>query len=99
MARRKRTRVVVNADAIPNVVQRMSGVNLQAPIEVRERRDGGWQVWYPDESWTPLPGNEDATQRYVSSFWPPCSLPEAKRYAATLAAGYATDRSVVQIPL
>jgi hypothetical protein len=60
-------------------------------VEVRERRDYEWRVWYPDEGFVPcapvchLQHSHDYQQKLVESFYQPADEDDAVEYAALLA--------------
>jgi hypothetical protein len=70
-------------------------------VEVRERRDGTYRVWYPDEGWIPCPPvcdlkhSHNYRQGHVESFYHPTSLEDAMEWAYQLAEG----REVKVVPV
>ena len=84
-----RPREVVGGKTSAEVLASMQPPRGQ--IEVRERRDGTWRVWYPDEGYIPCPPvcelkhSHDYKQKMVESFYHPTSREDAKLWAAALA--------------
>jgi len=62
-------------------------------VEVRERRDGTFRVWYPDPGWIPcapvchLKHSHDYKQGFVESYYHPTSREDAMDWAEKLAEG------------
>lgn len=67
-------------------------------IEVREKRDGTWTVWYPDPGWIPCAPNcqlnkvqrahkHDYEQTFVETHYVPTSFSDAMAWAEDLAEG------------
>ena len=62
-------------------------------IEVRERKDYSWRVWYPDEGFVPcapvceLRHSHDYHQKHVESYYRPTDRADAESYARQLAEG------------
>ena len=75
------------------------------PIEVRERQDGTWRVWYADPGWIPCEPvcrlkdrdrnhKHDYDQRWVESNYEPTSYSDALEWANFLS----EDREVRIMP-
>lgn len=67
-------------------------------IEVREKRDGSWSVWYPDPGWIPCAANcrlnevlrghkHDRVQPWIETHYTPTSYEDALVWAELLAEG------------
>ena len=62
-------------------------------IEVRERMDGGWRVWYPDPAWIPcepvckLVHKHDYEMRWIESHYKPVDFEDALGWANSLCEG------------
>lgn len=65
------------------------------PVEVRERQDGSWRVFYPDPGWIPCEPvchlkeryknhKHDYEQRWIESNYVPASYSDALDWAETL---------------
>lgn len=67
-------------------------------IELREKRDGSWSVWYPDSGWIPCSSNcrlgdvlrghkHDRVQPWIETNYTPTSYDDALAWAELLAEG------------
>lgn len=78
------------------------------PVEIRERQDGGWRVFYPDPGWIPCEPvcrlkdrdrnhKHDYDQRWIESNYHPTSYDDALEWAWSL--GHGEPRIVPFVPL
>lgn len=87
-SKRARPREVVNVVDMTYVMLPPRG-----HVEVRERKDGTYRVWYPDEGFVPcapscdLRHKHEYKQGHVESFYHPATFDDAVEWAYKLADG------------
>jgi hypothetical protein len=97
-------RVVTNVIG-SNKLQLLLGNIAGDHIEIRQKRDGTYRVWYPEEGFLPCPENCELNKvrrshkhkfdrPFVESYYVPTSLSDATDWAESLALG----RDVILIP-
>ena len=95
---RRGQRVVVGEVSSAEIVRTM--MPPRGHIEVRERTDGAYRVWYPDEGFIPCPPvcdirhSHDYKQKMVESYYHPTDLDDALEWAYSMA----EEREVKLVP-
>jgi hypothetical protein len=100
----RRQHIVTNVIPSEEVARWTVPAAFAEPIEVREKQNGSWRVWYADPAWIPcdprceIKHKHDREMNWIETHYVPTSYADALDWAEFLAEGREV-RIVPYVPL